>query len=183
MKSCCFLSIIFFKSEVLENCVSGGAVITNPPLNQNKTEGDMVSFVCEGEGTPGNLSVSWYRDNLPITSVGSMHGRVNVQTSGNLIINPVKADDAGSYVCEVTNGIGRPQRATASLEVTCEYQAEAEADLNSLSSFLSVILSNFPYFEHYLVSCYIKLLLINLNILVINGLKQTGNIKYYIKKF
>lgn len=98
--------------------IAGGAVITNPPLNQNKTEGDMVSFVCEGEGTPGNLSVAWYRDNRPITSVGSMHGRVNVQTSGNLIINPVKAEDADSYVCEVTNGIGRPQRATANLEVT-----------------------------------------------------------------
>ena len=39
--------------------ILGGAVITNPPLNQNKTEGDIVSFVCEGEGTPGNLSVSW----------------------------------------------------------------------------------------------------------------------------
>ena len=105
---------------ILKIIFPGGAVITNPPLNQNKTEGDMVSFVCEGEGTPGNLSVAWYRDNLPITSVGSMHGRVNVKTSGNLIISPVKADDAGSYVCELTNGIGRPQTATANLEVTCE---------------------------------------------------------------
>ena len=105
---------------ILKIIFPGGAVITNPPLNQNKTEGDMVSFVCEGEGTPGNLSVAWYRDNIPISSVGSMHGRVNVKTSGNLIISPVKADDAGSYVCELTNGIGRPQTATANLEVTCE---------------------------------------------------------------
>ena len=108
--------------SILELIFPGGAVITNPPLNQNKTEGDMVSFICEGEGTPGNLSVAWYRDNVPITSVGSMHGRVNVKTSGNLIISPVKADDAGSYVCELTNGIGRPQTATANLEVTCEYR-------------------------------------------------------------
>ena len=112
--------------------IQGGAVITNPPLNQNKTEGDMVSFVCEGEGTPGNLSVVWFRDNVPITSVGSMHGRVNVKTSGNLIISPVKADDAGSYVCELTNGIGRPQTATANLEVTCEYQAESERNNGEL---------------------------------------------------
>ena len=97
-------------------------MITNPPLNQNKTEGDIVSFVCEGEGTPGNLSVSWYRDNTPILSVSSMQGRVSTKGStGNLIINPVKADDAGTYVCEVTNGIGRPQRAKANLEVTCKY--------------------------------------------------------------
>ena len=100
--------------------ISGGAVITNPPLNQNKTEGDIVNFVCEGEGTPGNLSVSWYRDASPIMSVLRMQGRVNVKTDGNLIINPVKSEDAGTYVCEVTNGIGRPQRATANLEVTCK---------------------------------------------------------------
>ena len=30
---------------------AGGAVITNPPLNQNKTEGDLVNFSCEGEVT------------------------------------------------------------------------------------------------------------------------------------
>ena len=30
---------------------TGGAVITNPPLNQNKTEGDLVNFSCEGEVT------------------------------------------------------------------------------------------------------------------------------------
>ena len=119
--------------SILEIIFPGGAVITNPPLNQNKTEGDMVSFICEGEGTPGNLSVAWYRDNVPITSVGSMHGRVNVKTSGNLIISPVKADDAGSYVCELTNGIGRPQTATANLEVTCEYQAESERNNGKLA--------------------------------------------------
>ena len=33
------------------NLFSGGAVITNPPLNQNKTEGDLVNFSCEGEVT------------------------------------------------------------------------------------------------------------------------------------
>jgi len=98
--------------------IAGGAVITNPPLNQNKTEGDMVNFSCEGEGTPGNLSISWYRDNTPIHSVTSMQGRVSVKAGGALIINPVKSEDAGTYVCEVTNGIGRPQRAPANLEVT-----------------------------------------------------------------
>ena len=114
------LQFICNKFLVIFFLILGGAVITNPPLNQNKTEGDIVSFVCEGEGTPGNLSVSWYRDNTPIMSVSSMTDRVNVKAEGNLIINPVKADDAGTYVCEVTNGIGRPQRATANLEVTCK---------------------------------------------------------------
>ena len=47
----------FSKSEKWNKmCLSfqffaGGAVITNPPLNQNKTEGDLVNFSCEGEVT------------------------------------------------------------------------------------------------------------------------------------
>ena len=38
------------------NLFSGGAVITNPPLNQNKTEGDLVNFSCEGE-VPKNSQI------------------------------------------------------------------------------------------------------------------------------
>ena len=72
------------------------------------------------QGTPGNLTISWYRDNIPIHSVTSMQGRVSVKKEGALIINPVKSEDAGTYVCEVTNGIGRPQRAPVNLEVTCK---------------------------------------------------------------
>ena len=47
----------FSKSENGGRCAysfqffTGGAVITNPPLNQNKTEGDLVNFSCEGEVT------------------------------------------------------------------------------------------------------------------------------------
>ena len=46
----CAYSIQFF---------AGGAVITNPPLNQNKTEGDLVNFSCEGEV---NLSSQVFRN-------------------------------------------------------------------------------------------------------------------------
>ena len=46
-----------------------------------------------------------YRDNSPILSVVSLQGRVTVQRSGNLILNPVKADDAGTYVCEVNTNM------------------------------------------------------------------------------
>ena len=49
------LSILSILSTYLPMylCI-GGAVITDPPLDQNKTEGDMVNFKCQGEGTPGN---------------------------------------------------------------------------------------------------------------------------------
>ena len=44
--------------SLMRKLSAGGAVITNPPMNQNKTEGDMVNFHCQGEGTPGNGSTS-----------------------------------------------------------------------------------------------------------------------------
>jgi Immunoglobulin I-set domain len=43
---------------------------------------------------------------------------------GSLIISQVKAEDGGVYVCEITNGIGGPQRAQAALAVECKYIAE-----------------------------------------------------------
>ena len=51
-------------------------------------------------------------------------GRVTVKPEGALIISPIKSEDAGTYICEVTNGIGRPQRAPAILEVTCEISVQ-----------------------------------------------------------
>ena len=86
----------------------GGAIIPKPPLNQTKTEGDVVSMACEGEGTPGNLSIAWYRGDKRIHSVDGLSGRAQVTKEGMLVIS------------ELTNGIGRPQRATAYLAIECK---------------------------------------------------------------
>ena len=48
-------AVICYRS-LMQKLSAGGAVITNPPMNQNKTEGDMVNFHCQGEGTPGKGS-------------------------------------------------------------------------------------------------------------------------------
>ena len=77
-------------------------------------------MACEGEGTPGNLSIAWYRGDKRIHSVDGLSGRAQVTKEGMLVISPVSADDAGPFVCELTNGIGRPQRATAYLAVECK---------------------------------------------------------------
>ena len=102
---------------------SGGVAITNPPQDQNRKEGDVASFVCEGVhlDTPnGTLSVSWYKNKTPVEFESNLKGRVNVNTKGNLTINPVKPQDAGTYICEITNGIGRPKQVSANLEVFCK---------------------------------------------------------------
>ena len=46
-----------------------------------------------------------------------------VRRDGTLVINPTSADDGGFFTCEVSNGIGEPQKATAYLNVECEYNS------------------------------------------------------------
>lgn len=100
---------------------TGGAVITVPPTNQTKLEGEKVQFSCEAKALPGNVTVRWFREGAPVTEVSALDTRVSIKTDGSLVINPVSADDSGQYLCEVTNGIGDPQSASAYLNVECEF--------------------------------------------------------------
>jgi len=80
-----------------------------------------VIFSCEAKAMPGNVTVRWYREGSPVREVASLETRVTIRKDGSLIINPIKPDDSGQYLCEVTNGIGDPQSASAYLSVECEY--------------------------------------------------------------
>ncbi|XP_063222790.1 protein turtle isoform X3 [Bacillus rossius redtenbacheri] len=102
--------------------IAGGAVIMVPPTNQTKLEGEKVQFSCEAKALPGNVTVKWYREGVPVKEVPALETRVTIRRDGSLIVNPVSADDSGQYVCEVTNGIGDPQSASAFLNV--EYPAK-----------------------------------------------------------
>ncbi|KAL0267074.1 UNVERIFIED_CONTAM: hypothetical protein PYX00_009440 [Menopon gallinae] len=97
--------------------IAGGAVIMVPPTNQTKLEGEKVQFSCEAKALPGNVTVKWLRENVPIMEVASLETRVTTRRDGSLIVNPVNADDSGLYTCEVSNGIGEPQSASAYLNV------------------------------------------------------------------
>jgi hypothetical protein len=67
---------------------------------------------------------------LPTSAKESVHSEANIGwlQEGSLIISQVKAEDGGVYVCEITNGIGRPQRASAALAVECKYILIIEID-------------------------------------------------------
>ncbi|XP_025831527.1 LOW QUALITY PROTEIN: protein turtle [Agrilus planipennis] len=97
--------------------IAGGAVIMVPPINQTKLEGEKVQFNCEAKALPGNVTVKWFREGAPVREVASLETRVTIRRDGSLVINPVSADDSGQYVCEVSNGIGEPQSASAYLNV------------------------------------------------------------------
>lgn len=91
-----------------------------PPTNQSKLEGEKVQFSCEAKALPGNVTVKWYREGVPVKEVAALETRVTIRRDGSLIVNPVSADDSGQYLCEVTNGIGEPQSAAAYLNVECK---------------------------------------------------------------
>lgn len=69
---------------------------------------------------PGNVTVRWFREGSPVREVAALETRVTIRKDGTLIINPVSADDSGTYTCEVSNGIGDAQSAGAYLNVECE---------------------------------------------------------------
>ncbi|KMQ98425.1 protein turtle [Lasius niger] len=133
------------KNRIVLLNVAGGAVITLPPTNQTKLEGEKVQFSCEAKALPGNVTVRWFREGAPITEVSALDTRVSIKIDGSLVINPVSADDSGQYLCEVTNGIGDPQTASAYLNV--EYPAKVT---------FTPTVQYLPFRLAGVVQCYIK---------------------------
>ncbi|KAH8237979.1 hypothetical protein KR032_010057 [Drosophila birchii] len=125
--------------------IAGGAVIMVPPTNQTKIEGDKVIFSCEAKAMPGNVTVRWYREGSLVREVAALETRVTIRKDGSLIINPIKPDDSGQYLCEVTNGIGDPQSASAYLSV--EYPAKVT---------FTPTVQYLPFKLAGVVQCYIK---------------------------
>ncbi|XP_055837271.1 protein turtle isoform X3 [Episyrphus balteatus] len=119
--------------------------ITVPPTNQTKLEGEKVMFSCEAKAMPGNVTVRWFREGSPVREVASLDTRVTIRKDGSLIINPVSADDSGQYLCEVSNGIGDPQSASAYLNV--EYPAKVT---------FTPTVQYLPFRLAGVVQCYIK---------------------------
>ena len=76
---------------------------------------------CEARGLPGNFTVTWFRENHAVRSIPWLESRTLLKRDGTLVISPVHSDDRGLYSCEVTNGIGEPQRASAYIEVECKF--------------------------------------------------------------
>ncbi|XP_055299209.1 protein turtle isoform X3 [Sitodiplosis mosellana] len=125
--------------------IAGGAVIMVPPTNQTKLEGEKAIFTCEAKAMPGNVTVRWFREGSPVREVASLETRVTIRKDGSLIINPVSADDSGQYLCEVSNGIGDPQSASAYLNV--EYPAKVT---------FTPTVQYLPFRLAGVVQCYIK---------------------------
>ncbi|GBM65115.1 Protein turtle [Araneus ventricosus] len=108
-------------SSLTKVIVAGPAVITVPPRNTSKLEGGKVEFICEAKALPANITHRWYHNGVDITQLSWLESRSLIRKDGLLFINPLTAEDSGLYTCEVSNGIGNPDSASAYLSV--EYPA------------------------------------------------------------
>ena len=56
-------------------------MIINPPSDQTVLERMEVIFHCEGQANPGNLTVNWYKGNLPVKSIdeGALSERASIR--------------------------------------------------------------------------------------------------------
>lgn len=101
--------------------VAGPAAITGPPRNITKLEGDKTELVCITKALPSNVTHRWFQNGTEVGNISWMSSRVTIKKDGTLVINPVTAEDSGLFTCEVSNGIGNPDSASAFLSV--EYPA------------------------------------------------------------
>lgn len=100
--------------------VAGPAVITTPPKNVTKLEGDKAEFICEAKALPSNVTHRWFHNSVEISQLSWLESRTVVRRDGTLIITPTSAEDTGKFTCEVFNGIGSPDTASAYLSVECK---------------------------------------------------------------
>lgn len=101
--------------------VAGPAAITGPPRNITKLEGDKTEFPCLTKALPSNVTHRWFQNGSEISNINWMSSRTFIKRDGTLVLNPTTAEDAGIFTCEVSNGIGNPDSASATL--TVEYPA------------------------------------------------------------
>ncbi|AWP10692.1 putative hemicentin-1 [Scophthalmus maximus] len=72
-------------------------------------ENSQAQLVCVAEGVP-QPGLSWEKDGTPLSE---STGEYTVLPSGELVIDIVQPDDAGSYTCVATNAVGQDSRTVA----------------------------------------------------------------------
>ena len=81
---------------------------TTKPVDQTVTEGNSVSFHCAANGNP-TPNIKWVKDE-------------NAVASGGMLTFEARRNDSGPYLCLAENGLTADIKATASLDVLCEFK-------------------------------------------------------------
>ncbi len=92
-------------------------IISKTPESELVEDRDNVTLTCSVEhGT--NVQYKWLKYNIV---VGPSERHRFSQDYGTLVINPVKKEDIGQYICEAQNHISSKLSQPTELIVFCEY--------------------------------------------------------------
>ncbi len=92
-------------------------VISKTPESELVEDRDNVTLTCSVEhGT--NVQYKWLKNNMV---VGPSEQHTFAQDYGTLVINPIKKEDIGNYICEARNHISSKLSQPTELIVFCEY--------------------------------------------------------------
>ncbi|XP_069115599.1 uncharacterized protein [Argopecten irradians] len=117
--SCTFRNTLGQVSQQIDLIVEGAAYILTAPANTTAVAGQRIVFTCGADAFPTNITYHWFFKNQDVVTLrGYIKGRIQIKSTGDLVISPVEKDDMGWYICRPTNGIGRDPEAPAYLNVT-----------------------------------------------------------------
>ncbi len=96
-----------------EFCTNNPPSITQQPVNRKVLPGGTTNFVVTASGS-GTLAYQWRKNDLNLANGGHYAGA----TTGTLTISSADGNDAGNYLCVVTNAYGSATSSVASLAIT-----------------------------------------------------------------
>jgi hypothetical protein len=95
-------------------------LLTIPPINQTTLAGQTAHLSCVSKDK--DAVAMWYKDGVYLGNIPDLSNRYYIK-NGSLTISPTDIIDPGEYTCEIKNPLGDTQRASAYLNVQCEYSA------------------------------------------------------------
>ncbi|XP_033758401.1 protein turtle-like [Pecten maximus] len=117
--SCTFRNSLGQVAQRIDLIVEGAAYILTAPVNTTAIAGQRIVFTCGADAFPTNITYHWFFKNQDVVTMRAyIKGRIQIKSTGDLVISPVEKDDMGWYICRPTNGVGRDPEAPAYLNVT-----------------------------------------------------------------
>ena len=100
-------------------------IVREPPQYSVVGSGQTVRLRCSGQTGLGRVRYTWWKGNTPVQEVGLLQARAEVTRDGStsiLEIRDVHRDDAGVYLCQLSNEEGQEEE-----EVEAEVSVLEEA--------------------------------------------------------
>ncbi|KAH9508545.1 hypothetical protein Btru_051976 [Bulinus truncatus] len=88
-------------------------IVVKPPARKKLYKELIIVLTCQATGMPPP-KVNWYKDGRRLIKGNP---RIDILSSGELLVTPARKSDSGQYMCEAINDVGR-DTATSYVQVT-----------------------------------------------------------------